>query len=109
MQRLSLKHPVIVGIVVLGAAAALFASFPILDVAVAALVAYVILRGGVAILGGLGRPVPEPPPPGELRKVKITYRCSICGAEARMTIAPTEDPDPPRHCQEDMELVSPID
>lgn len=109
MQRLSLKHPVIAGIAVLGSAAALFAGFPILDVAVAALGAYVILRAGVAILGGLARPVPDPPPPGELRKVKITYRCAICGAEVRMTIAPAEDPDPPRHCQEDMELVAPID
>lgn len=109
MRNPSLKHPVIVGIVVLGAAAALVAGFPIFDVAVAAAIAYLVLRVGVAILGGLARPLPEPPPPGELRKVKITYRCSICGAEARMTIAPAEDPEPPRHCQEDMELVAPID
>ncbi len=39
------------------------------------------------MLGGLVRPMPEPPPPGELRKVKITYRCSICGTEVRMTVA----------------------
>jgi hypothetical protein len=109
MQRPSLKHPVIVGVVVLGSATALVAGFPIFDVAVAAVIAYLVLRVGVAILGGLARPLPEPPPPGELRKVKITYRCSICGAEARMTIAPAEDPEPPRHCQEDMELVAPID
>ncbi|WP_334144141.1 hypothetical protein [Rhabdothermincola sp.] len=109
MQRLSLKHPVIVGVVVLGSAAALVAGRPIVDVAVAAVIAYLVLRVGVAILGGLAHPLPEPPPPGELRKVKITYRCTICGAEVRMTIAPAEDPEPPRHCQEDMELVAPID
>jgi hypothetical protein len=104
-----LKHPVVVGIVVVGAAAALVAGFPILSTAVAALAAYVILRLGVAMLGGLARPVPEPPPPGELRKVKLTYRCDVCGAEVRMTVAPTEEPEPPRHCQDDMRLVTPVD
>jgi hypothetical protein len=53
--------------------------------------------------------VPEPPPAGELRKVKIAYRCSICGTEVRMTVARDEEPDPPRHCLEDMDLVAPID
>jgi len=57
----------------------------------------------------MAAPIPEPPPPGELRKVKIMYRCAICGAEVRMTVAPDQDPPPPRHCLEDMELVAPID
>jgi hypothetical protein len=72
-------------------------------------VAALLLRVGMAFLGGLARPVPEPPPPGELRKVKLTYRCSICSTEVRMTSANDEVPDPPRHCQEDMELVTPVD
>jgi hypothetical protein len=38
-----------------------------------------IWRVGTTMLGGLARPIPEPPPPGELRKVKLLYRCSICG------------------------------
>ena len=54
-------------------------------------------------------PIPEPPPAGELRKVKILYRCSICGTEVRMTTANDEMPDPPRHCLEDMDLVTPVD
>jgi hypothetical protein len=33
----------------------------------------------------------------------------VCGTEVRMTAADTEDPAPPRHCMEDMELVAPID
>ncbi len=37
------------------------------------------------------------------------FRCSICGTEVRMTSANDEVPDPPRHCQEDMDLVAPID
>jgi hypothetical protein len=68
-----------------------------------------IWKVGSAMLGGLVRPIPEPPPPGELRKVRITYRCSICGTEVRMTAANDEVPEAPRHCQEDMDLVAPID
>lgn len=68
-----------------------------------------ILRLGYAMISGLAQPVPEPPPVGELRKVKIGYRCSVCGAEVRMTVAPDADPAPPRHCLEDMELVAPIE
>ena len=37
-------------------------------------------------------PVPEPPDPGELRKVKLVYRCSVCGTEVRMTAAVAEEP-----------------
>jgi hypothetical protein len=74
---------------------------------VAAVAAAIIIRIGWAMISGLAQPVPEPPDAGELRKVKIMYRCSICGAEVRMTIAPQEDPEPPRHCLEDMELVAP--
>ena len=76
---------------------------------VAVLVAAGLVRLGYAMISSLAQPVPEPPDPGELRKVKIMYRCSICGAEVRMTVAPQEDPEPPRHCLEDMELVAPID
>jgi hypothetical protein len=68
-----------------------------------------ILRIGLGFLRGLARPIPEPPPAGELRKVKIKYRCSLCGTEVRMTVATNEEPDPPRHCMEDMELVTPIE
>jgi hypothetical protein len=103
------KHPVVNGIVVIGAAAALLAGFEVLPVLAAAAGGWAILRLGVLMLGGLARPVPEAPPAGELRKVKITYRCEICGTEVRMTVAPDEDPEPPRHCQDDMTLVTPVD
>ena len=65
-----------------------------------------IWRVGTTMLGGLARPIPEPPPPGELRKVKLLYRCSICGTELRMTAANDQVPEPPRHCQDDMDLVA---
>jgi len=66
-----------------------------------------IMKVGLSVLRALATPLPEPLPAGELRKVKIMYRCSICGAEVRMTISPNEDPQPPRHCLDDMDLVAP--
>jgi hypothetical protein len=76
---------------------------------IAVLAGGLIFRMGFAMLGGMVQPVPEPPPAGELRKVKIQYRCSICGSELRMTVANDEMPDPPRHCLEDMDLVTPVE
>ena len=81
----------------------------ILFVVVAALLVGLLFKIGFAMLGGLATPLPEPPPAGELRKVKLTYRCSICGTEVRMTTANDQMPDPPRHCLEDMDLVTPVD
>jgi hypothetical protein len=79
----------------------------LLRIAVGVVIFWVIWKAGRAVLGGLARPLPAPPPPGELRKVKLLYRCSICGTEVRMTVANDEVPDPPRHCQDEMELVAP--
>jgi hypothetical protein len=103
------KHPIVNGIVVVGAAAALLAGYGILAVLVAAVACWLILRVGVLMLGGMARPIPEPPPAGELRKVKIAYRCEVCGAEVRMTVAPDADPEPPRHCQDEMTLMTPVE
>jgi hypothetical protein len=80
-----------------------------LAVAVAVLVGWLILKVGFAVMSSLATPLPPPPPPGELRKVRIVYRCSICGTEVRMTSANDEVPEAPRHCMEDMDLVAPID
>ena len=103
------NHRIINAIVVIGAVASMVAGFGVLKSLVAAGVCWLILRTGVLMLGGLARPVPEPPPPGEMRKVKLTFRCEICGTEVRMTAAPDQDPEPPRHCQEDMTMVTPVD
>ena len=77
----------------------------VLKILVAIAVAMVLLRMGLAVLRTLATPLPEPPPVGELRKVKLQYRCSLCGTEVRMTVATNESPDPPRHCMDDMELM----
>lgn len=66
-----------------------------------------VLRVGFMLIRTLGTPLPLPPPPGEMRKVNLRFRCSICGTEVKMTAAPDEEPEPPRHCLEDMQLVAP--
>jgi hypothetical protein len=81
----------------------------VLKILVAVLIGYLILRLGLAVLRMFAQPVAEPPPPGELRKVKLMYRCDLCGTEVRMTAALDQDPEPPRHCLEDMTLVTPVD
>jgi len=73
---------------------------------VSAIVIVVVMRIGIAILRALATPIPEPPPSGELRKVNLRYRCALCGAEVRMTAAADQDPEPPRHCMEQMDLTS---
>jgi hypothetical protein len=80
-----------------------------INVVIAVLAGLVIIRVGMAMLGALARPIPEPPPRGELRRVKIGFRCAICGTEVRMTVANDEMPDPPRHCQDEMDLIAPIE
>ena len=80
-----------------------------LGILVVLLIAAVLIKVGLALLRGLGTPLPPPPPPGEMRKVNLKYRCSVCGAEVKMTLATEELPDAPRHCQEDMDLVAPVE
>lgn len=80
-----------------------------LNLVVAAVAAYLIFKVGFAVLGSFARPAPEPPPPGEMRRVNLTYRCPLCGMELRVREALSEDPVPPRHCMDEMELVVPAD
>jgi len=81
----------------------------VFNIIVAILLGTVILKSGLWFLKALATPLPEPPPSGELRKVKIMFRCSICGTEVRMTAANDEEPEAPRHCQDEMDLVAPIE
>lgn len=83
-----------------------FTEVPALTVIGAVILFFVIFRIGWFFLQQFATPPPPPPDPGTLRKVKLTYRCSVCGAEVRMTSAATQDPEPPRHCMEEMELVT---
>jgi hypothetical protein len=109
MRRPPVSRPVLVALIVVGVVVWWVSDAGVVAVAIAVLVGWLILRLGFAVLRGFGTPLPPPPPPGELRKVRLTYRCLVCGTEVRMTAANDEVPEPPRHCQEDMELVAPID
>jgi hypothetical protein len=68
----------------------------------------VLFKTGMAMLHALSAPPVAPPEPGELRKVDVRYRCDVCGVELKLTLAPDEDPPPPRHCLEEMTLVAPV-
>ena len=81
----------------------------VVNVVAALVAAYLIFKIGFALLGSFARPAPEPPPPGEMRRVNLTYRCPLCGMELRVREAISEDPIPPRHCMDEMELVAPAD
>lgn len=87
----------------------ILSGFPIIRSIIAVAAFYVLLALGIKILGAFARPIPEAPPPGELRKVKLTYRCPSCGAELRMTLANDTVPAPPRHCADEMELTTDLE
>jgi hypothetical protein len=71
--------------------------------------AILILWLGTSFLRTLGSPPPEAPPVGELRKVRLHYRCPQCGMELRVDSSPTEEPLAPRHCMDEMDLVAGLD
>jgi hypothetical protein len=79
-----------------------------LKIVIGVLAFLVIMRVGLWLLRGISRPLPVAEE-GELRRVNLKYRCSICGAEVRMTKAGEELPEAPRHCMEDMQLVAPVE
>jgi hypothetical protein len=76
-----------------------------LRIVIAVVVALVLLRIGIAVIRTFAAPIPSPPPEGEMRKLKRLYRCSSCGLEIRTVQAGSDDPDAPRHCMDDMDLV----
>jgi hypothetical protein len=80
----------------------------VLKIVIAVVAAVVILRLGIMVIRALSTPVPEPEE-GELRRVNFKFRCSVCGAEVKMTKAGEDVPEAPRHCMSDMELVAPIE
>lgn len=80
----------------------------IIWVGIGVLGGWVLWKSGIGMLRSFTTPMPPPPPPGEMRKVNVKYRCTVCGLELKMMLAPDEDPPPPRHCLEDMVVVAPL-
>ena len=68
---------------------------------------FVVWKVGIGLLRSMTSPLPPPPPSGELRKVNLRFRCSTCGVELRLVVSPDEDPVPPRHCMDEMDLIAP--
>jgi len=75
---------------------------------VAAVVIYVIAARTIA---NFSKSDPPPDPSeAELEDVDYRYRCIVCGAQAVLYAAPEgEEPAPPRHCREPMQLVTPVE
>ena len=67
-----------------------------------------IWKAGLAMLKSMTSPTPPPPPPGEMRRINVRDRCRVCGVELKMTMAPDEDPPPPQHSVEEMDMIAPI-
>jgi hypothetical protein len=78
-------------------------------VAVGLVMFRIVWKSGFAMLKSMTSTLPPPPPTGEMRRINVRYRCSVCGVELRLTMAPDEDPPPPRHCLEEMDVVAPIE
>lgn len=84
----------------------LLAGFGAVRTAIAVAVAYALFMTGVKTIGAFARPIPQALPPGELRRVKLNYRCDVCGTELRLTLANDQVPEPPKHCTEPMILTT---
>ena len=87
-------------------------SFPawgtIVWVAVGLVMMRLVWKFGFGMLKSMTNSLPPPPPSGEMRKINVRYRCSVCGVELRVVMAPDEEPPPPRHCLEDMDIIAPL-
>ena len=100
------RHQVLLVALAIAAVVFVVAGFSPWRTGIAIAAMYLLFRLGFAIVGSFARPIPEAPPPGELRRVRLSYRCNECGTELRMTLANDEVPEAPRHCTEPMELTA---
>ena len=81
----------------------------VLRIIVAFLAGGLVVYFGIRTLRFVAQKAPDPPPSGSLRKVKLNYICTICMSEVQMKVAPVENPESPKHCGEEMNLLAPIE
>ncbi len=103
------RRRILIAIVAIGAIVLIAQGNSWFRVLVAATATYLLFSIGFRMIGAFARPVPEPPPPGELRRVRLTYRCPTCGSELRMNLANDQVPQAPRHCGDEMELTTALE
>ena len=80
-------------------------TWSILRVVLAIAVAVVVYVIGATMIAKFKSGPPAEPDPDDVRPVDLRFRCQVCGAEVTMTAAHGDDPEPPRHCREDMVRV----
>jgi hypothetical protein len=78
-------------------------------VAIGLALVWLIWKVGLGMLRSMTSSLPPPPPSGEMRRINVRYRCTVCGMELKLTLAPDQNPPPPKHCLEEMQLVAPVD
>ena len=71
---------------------------------IAIVIGVVIWRVSIYFLRMLSTP-PDEVDPEDVSDTLAHYRCSVCGAEATMTVTNNVEVSNPRHCREDMTLV----
>jgi hypothetical protein len=81
-------------------------TWTILRIVIGVVVALVVYVIGASMLRKFHVAPPEEPDPEDIKPVDLRFRCIVCGAQVTMTAAQDEDPEPPRHCREDMVLVA---
>jgi hypothetical protein len=65
-----------------------------------------ILGAGVWMVRVLARPIPPEPSEADLREIQADYRCTVCGMRLTVTRVQDDEAKPPRHCREEMDLVT---
>ena len=79
----------------------------ILRVVVGLAIGIAIYLMGASLLRKFWVAPPAEPDPDLVVPVDLKFRCGVCGAEVVMTAAQADtEIDAPRHCREDMILVS---
>jgi hypothetical protein len=81
-------------------------TWTIVRIVLGVIVAVTVYVIGASMLRKFHVAPPPEPDPDDIKPIDLHFRCIVCGAEVTMTAAQEDDPEPPRHCREDMVLVA---